>query len=61
VAEDLDTLCDAVVDEASRVAETAWSEIRKGHEAPADIGALLKEEWLRDIKFQIRTMVNSPA
>jgi len=57
VAEDLDTLCEAVVEEASRLAETTWSEVRKDHEAPANIGAFLRQEWLRDIKSQIRRMV----
>lgn len=61
VAEDLDTLCDAVVEEASRVAETAWAEVRNDHEEPVDIGSFLRQEWLRGIKSQIRTMVKSPA
>lgn len=61
VAEDLDTLCEAVVEEASRVAEATWSEVRTAHEAPVNIGDFLQQEWLGDIKSQIRTMVKSPA
>jgi hypothetical protein len=57
VLQDLNALCEGVVDQAAEVAESAWLEIRKDGEE--SVGQFLKQEWLGSIRAQIQALVDS--
>ncbi len=57
VEEDLDRICSIVIQEAAEVAEQAWSEVRQPGEQQADVRNFLREEWTRDIKPGLMSMI----
>jgi hypothetical protein len=59
VGEDLDEVCERVIDEAAEVAEAAWSDIRKEEEPQMSVRDFLKDEWLKDVKPSLRRMLDS--
>jgi len=59
VEDDLDRICQEVIDEAAEVADAVWHDIDKDQLEGAQPGSFLKEEWLASLRPTLRAMVHS--
>ena len=57
VEQDLDRLSGVVIDPASLLADQAWQEVRQPGEEQINMRAFLQEEWTREIRPGLMSLV----